>query len=393
MKNPIFTGAGVAIITPFTADGKVNEKVLAEIIEYQISHSTDAIVICGTTGESATLDHNEHTQAIKIAVDVTAGRIPVIAGTGSNDTAYALKLSNDAEKLGVDGLLMVTPYYNKASQEGLIKHFSYVADRVSTPIILYNVPSRTGCEIKPETYAELAKHKMIYAAKEATGNLSSIAKTISLVPEDFAIYSGNDDQITPIMSLGGKGVISVLSNILPQVAHDIAQTALDGDFKKSAELQLKYLELCNAMFMDVNPIPVKVAMRMMGFTATKPLFVPRRLRCEGIISICSGLSSGRTIGTSGVCLCALLFETTGHSAFAYSSSRALISSFFISTAQKTKSTCDAISFISSVAFITTRSLTFSGIATSMHHFEPTASSYFLPAERALAATTFTLNHG
>lgn len=273
MKNPIFTGAGVAIITPFTADGKVNEKVLAEIIEYQISHSTDAIVICGTTGESATLDHNEHTQAIKVAVDVTAGRIPVIAGTGSNDTAYALKLSNDAEKLGVDGLLMVTPYYNKASQEGLNKHFNYVADRVSTPIILYNVPSRTGCEIKPETYAELAKHKMIYAAKEATGNLSSIAKTISLVPEDFAIYSGNDDQITPIMSLGGKGVISVLSNILPQVAHDIAQTALDGDFKKSAELQLKYLELCNAMFMDVNPIPVKVAMRMMGIDVG-PLRLP-----------------------------------------------------------------------------------------------------------------------
>lgn len=273
MKNPIFTGAGVAIITPFTAEGKVNEKVLAEIIEYQISHSTDAIVICGTTGESATLDHNEHTQAIKVAVDVTAGRIPVIAGTGSNDTAYALKLSNDAEKLGVDGLLMVTPYYNKASQEGLIKHFNYVADRVSTPIILYNVPSRTGCEIKPETYAELAKHKMIYAAKEATGNLSSIAKTISLVPDDFAIYSGNDDQITPIMSLGGKGVISVLSNILPQVAHDIAQTALDGDFKKSAELQLKYLELCNAMFMDVNPIPVKVAMRMMGIDVG-PLRLP-----------------------------------------------------------------------------------------------------------------------
>lgn len=273
MKNPIFTGAGVAIITPFTADGKVNEKVLAEIIEYQIAHSTDAIVICGTTGESATLDHNEHTQAIKVAVDVTAGRIPVIAGTGSNDTAYALKLSNDAEKLGVDGLLMVTPYYNKASQEGLIKHFNYVADRVSTPIILYNVPSRTGCEIKPETYAELAKHKMIYAAKEATGNLSSIAKTISLVPEDFAIYSGNDDQITPITSLGGKGVISVLSNILPQVAHDIAQTALDGDFKKSAELQLKYLELCNAMFMDVNPIPVKAAMRLMGIDVG-PLRLP-----------------------------------------------------------------------------------------------------------------------
>lgn len=170
-----------------------------------------------------------------------------------------MNLSNEAEKAGVDGLLMVTPYYNKASQEGLIKHFTYVADRVSTPIILYNVPSRTGCEIKPETYAELSKHKNIYAAKEATGNLSSIAKTISLCSDDFAVYSGNDDQITPIMSLGGKGVISVLSNVMPQEAHDIAATALDGDFKKSAELQLKYLELCNALFMDVNPIPVKVA--------------------------------------------------------------------------------------------------------------------------------------
>lgn len=273
MKKPIFTGAGVAIVTPFTKEGKLNEKVLAEIIEYQISHSTDSIVICGTTGESATLDHEEHTKAIKIAVDVTAGRIPVIAGTGSNDTAYALKLSNDAEKLGVDGLLMVTPYYNKTSQTGLIKHFEYIADRVSTPIILYNVPSRTGCEIKPETYAELSKHKMIYGAKEATGNLSSIAQTISLCDNDFAVYSGNDDQITAIMSLGGKGVISVLSNILPQVAHDIAQYALDGDFKKSAELQLKYLELCNAMFMDVNPIPVKVAMNMMGIDVG-PLRLP-----------------------------------------------------------------------------------------------------------------------
>ncbi len=273
MKKPIFTGAGVAIVTPFTKEGKLNEKVLAEIIEYQISHSTDSIVICGTTGESATLDHEEHTKAIKIAVDVTAGRIPVIAGTGSNDTAYALKLSNDAEKLGVDGLLMVTPYYNKTSQTGLVKHFEYIADRVSTPIILYNVPSRTGCEIKPETYAELSKHKMIYGAKEATGNLSSIAQTISLCDSDFAVYSGNDDQITAIMSLGGKGVISVLSNILPQVAHDIAQYALDGDFKKSAELQLKYLELCNAMFMDVNPIPVKVAMNMMGIDVG-PLRLP-----------------------------------------------------------------------------------------------------------------------
>ena len=273
MKKPIFTGAGVAIITPFTSDGKVNYPALKEILEYQISNSTDCIVICGTTGESATLSHEEHTEVIKYAVDVVAGRIPVVAGTGSNDTAYALNLSNEAEKAGVDGLLMVTPYYNKASQEGLIKHFTYVADRVSTPIILYNVPSRTGCEIKPETYAELSKHKNIYAAKEATGNLSSIAKTISLCSDDFAVYSGNDDQITPIMSLGGKGVISVLSNVMPQEAHDIAAAALDGDFKKSAELQLKYLELCNALFMDVNPIPVKVAMRMMGFDVG-PLRLP-----------------------------------------------------------------------------------------------------------------------
>ena len=237
MKKPIFTGAGVAIITPFTSDGKVNYPALKEILEYQIANSTDCIVICGTTGESATLSHEEHTEVIKYTVDVVAGRIPVVAGTGSNDTAYALNLSNEAEKAGVDGLLMVTPYYNKASQEGLIKHFTYVADRVSTPIILYNVPSRTGCEIKPETYAELSKHKNIYAAKEATGNLSSIAKTISLCSDDFAV------------------------------------TALDGDFKKSAELQLKYLELCNALFMDVNPIPVKVAMRMMGFDVG-PLRLP-----------------------------------------------------------------------------------------------------------------------
>ena len=256
MKKPIFTGAGVAIITPFTSDGKVNYPALKEILEYQIANSTDCIVICGTTGESATLSHEEHTEVIKYTVDVVAGRIPVVAGTGSNDTAYALNLSNEAEKAGVDGLLMVTPYYNKASQEGLIKHFTYVADRVSTPIILYNVPSRTGCEIKPETYAELSKHK-----------------NISLCSDDFAVYSGNDDQITPIMSLGGKGVISVLSNVMPQEAHDIAAAALDGDFKKSAELQLKYLELCNALFMDVNPIPVKVAMRMMGFDVG-PLRLP-----------------------------------------------------------------------------------------------------------------------
>ena len=265
MKKPIFTGAGVAIITPFTSDGKVNYPALKEILEYQIANSTDCIVICGTTGESATLSHEEHTEVIKYAVDVVAGRIPVVAGTGSNDTAYALNLSNEAEKAGVDGLLMVTPYYNKASQEGLIKHFTYVADRVSTPIILYNVPSRTGCEIKPETYAELSKHKNIYAAKEATGNLSSIAKTISLCSDDFAVYSGNDDQITPIMSLGGKGVISTFSNIMPKEMHELATASVAGDLKTAQALTFKYLDLMNALFMDVNPIPVKQALNLMGF--------------------------------------------------------------------------------------------------------------------------------
>ena len=273
MKQPIFTGAGVAIITPFTKEGKVNYPALKTILEYQIAHGTDAIVICGTTGESATLSHEEHTEAIRFTVETVAHRIPVIAGTGSNDTAYALHLSNEAEKIGVDGLLMVTPYYNKASQAGLIKHYTYLADRVSTPIIIYNVPSRTGCDIKPETYAELSKHKMIYAAKEASGNISTIAKTISICEKDFTIYSGNDDQITAIMSLGGKGVISVLSNVAPQVAHDIAATALAGDFEQSRKLQIEYLELCNALFMDVNPIPVKQAMNMMGFDAG-PLRMP-----------------------------------------------------------------------------------------------------------------------
>lgn len=273
MKQPIFTGAGVAIITPFTQDGKVNYPALQAILEYQIAHGTDAVVICGTTGESATLSHEEHTEAIRFTVETVAGRIPVIAGTGSNDTAYALELSNEAEKIGVEGLLMVTPYYNKTSQEGLYRHYTYLADRVSTPIIIYNVPSRTGCSVESETYAALSKHKMIYGAKEASGNISAIAKTISLCEKDFSVYSGNDDQITAIMALGGKGVISVLSNVAPQAAHDIAAVALAGDFEESRRLQLEYLELCNAMFMDVNPIPVKQAMRMMGFDAG-PLRMP-----------------------------------------------------------------------------------------------------------------------
>ncbi len=264
MKKQIFTGAGVAIVTPFTKDNKINYNKLAELLEYQIAHKTDAIVICGTTGEGSTLDHEEHSEAIKFTVDVVNKRIPVIAGTGSNDTNYAVKLSNEAEKAGVDGLLSVTPYYNKTSQRGLVQHFNYIADRVSAPIILYNVPSRTGVDIKPETYFELSKHERIVGAKEANGDISSVAKTISLCGPDFAMYSGNDDQVTALMSLGGKGSISVLSNILPEVAHDIPAKFLAGDFEGSRKLQLEYLELCNNLFMDVNPIPVKEAMNLMG---------------------------------------------------------------------------------------------------------------------------------
>lgn len=271
--NPIFTGSGVAIITPFHEDGSVNYECLAKILEDQIANSTDAIVICGTTGESATLSPQEHLDVIKYTVDVVNHRIPVIAGTGSNETAYAVELSNDAEKAGADGLLIVTPYYNKASQKGLIKHYSFIADRVSSPIIIYNVPSRTGVNVLPETYAELAEHKNIVAAKEASGNLSQIAQIIALCGDKLDVYSGNDDQIVPIMSLGGKGVISVLSNICPKIAHDIPTLYLEGKCRESAELQLKYLELCNAMFMDVNPIPVKVAMNLMGMDVG-PLRLP-----------------------------------------------------------------------------------------------------------------------
>ncbi|MGN0544098.1 MAG: 4-hydroxy-tetrahydrodipicolinate synthase [Acutalibacteraceae bacterium] len=264
MKKVLFTGAAVALVTPFNEDGSINYGKLEELIDYQIENSTDAIVICATTGESPTLDHEEHSEAIRRCVEHVAGRVPVIAGTGSNDTAYAVKLSNAAEKAGVDGLLMVTPYYNKTSQAGLIEHFNFVADRVSTPIILYNVPSRTGLNIKPETYLELSKHKNIVATKEANGDISALAQTRRLCGDELTLYTGNDDQITAFMSLGAKGVVSVLSNVAPKAAHDIVYKYLNGDVKGSAELQLKYLDLCNNLFADVNPIPVKEAMNMMG---------------------------------------------------------------------------------------------------------------------------------
>lgn len=265
-KKVLFEGSGVALITPFTEDmSKIDYDKYEKLINYQLENGTDAFVVCATTGEGPTLSTEEHIEAMKFCVDVIGGKAPVIAGTGSNDTAYAVKLSNEAEKIGVDGLLLVTPYYNKTSQSGLIEHFNYIADRVSTPMILYNVPSRTGVNILPETYAELAKHKNIVATKEACGNISMIAKTASLCGDSLTIYSGNDDQIVPIMSIGGKGVISVLSHVAPKVAHDIPTMYLKGDVSGSSALQLEYLDLCNALFCDVNPIPVKEALNMMGW--------------------------------------------------------------------------------------------------------------------------------
>ncbi len=266
MKKPIFTGAGVAIVTPFYGeDLKINFSLFEKIIENQINNGTDAIVVCGTTGEKSTLIYEEHLKAIEVAVKAVNKRIPVIAGTGSNDTVHAVKLSNDAESLGVNGLLMVTPYYNKASQDGLIESYTYIEKRVSTPIIIYNVPSRTGVTIKPETYAELSKLPLINGAKEASGDFSHIAKSMAVCGDNLNFYSGNDDQITAMMALGAKGVISVLSNVAPKLAHNITQFALDGDIKKSAQLQLECIDLCSALFCDVNPIPVKGAMCMQGY--------------------------------------------------------------------------------------------------------------------------------
>lgn len=265
----IFTGAGVAIVTPMNEDGSVNFEKLGEIIEYQIAHKTDCIIICGTTGESSTLTHEEHLACIKYAVEKTNGRIPVVAGTGSNCTETAVYLSKEAEKYGADGLLLVTPYYNKATQNGLVEHFTTIADSVKIPIILYNVPSRTGCNILPATAIQIAKKaKNVVAVKEASGNISQVAELAKMIREnglDFDIYSGNDDQIVPVLSLGGKGVISVLSNIAPEQTHEIVSAYLSGDVKKSLDMQLEALDVVNNLFSEVNPIPVKAAMNMMGF--------------------------------------------------------------------------------------------------------------------------------
>ena len=272
MKKTIFKGAGVAIITPFTEDG-VNYDELGRIIEDQIANGTDAIVITGTTGESSTMSDEEHKEAIRYTVEKVNKRIPVIAGTSSNETSYAIQLSKYAEEVGADGLLLVTPYYNKATQKGLIAHYTAIADAVNIPIILYNVPSRTGVTIQIPTFVELAKHPNIVAVKEASGNLSAVAKIRHAVGDALDVYSGNDDQIVPILSLGGKGVISVLSNVAPKKTHDICQLYFDGKVEESAKLQIELIDLIDALFCEVNPIPVKVAMRMLGYEAG-PLRLP-----------------------------------------------------------------------------------------------------------------------
>lgn len=267
MKKRIFTGAATALITPMNEDGSVNFSRLSSLVDEQIRGGIDALVICGTTGEKSTLGYDEHIKVIETAAKANGGRVPLIAGTGSNDTVYSVDLCADAEKAGADAFLMVTPYYNKTSQRGLVAHYNYIADRVNKPIILYNVPSRTGVAIKPETYKELSKHPNIVATKEANGDLSSVAKTRYLCGDDLDFYSGNDDQTVPIMSLGGIGVISVMSNFLPGVMHEICAEYLNGNTAKAAELQIKYTGLMNALFSDVNPIPVKAAMNLLGLNA------------------------------------------------------------------------------------------------------------------------------
>ena len=264
----IFTGAGVAIVTPMKENGEVNYEKFGELIEFQIANGTDAIIVCGTTGEASTLSHEEHLDVIRYCVEKVDDRIPVVAGTGSNSTETAVYLSTEAEKYGVDGLLLVSPYYNKATQNGLYAHFKTIAESVKIPVILYNVPSRTGCNILPETIVRLCKDvDNILGVKEASGNISQIAHLAAISHGCVDIYSGNDDQIVPIMALGGVGVISVLSNVAPRQTHEICQKFLDGDVEGSRKMQLEAMDLCNALFCEVNPIPVKKALNLMGMEA------------------------------------------------------------------------------------------------------------------------------
>lgn len=267
MKTPVFTGSAVAIITPMNDDFSVNYDEFKKFIDWQIDNGTDAIVICGTTGESSTLKTVHHLEAIKFCVDYVNGRVPVIAGAGSNNTECGLDLAVKACEYGVDALLLVTPYYNKCTQKGLIKHYTMYHEATNVPLILYNVPSRTGVNIEPETLLELSKLPRINGVKEASGNISQVMKIRALCGDELNIWSGNDDQIPAVMACGGKGVISVLSNICPQETHDMVQSYLDGDANKCTEMMAHYLELANAMFVEVNPIPVKAACNMMGWTA------------------------------------------------------------------------------------------------------------------------------
>ena len=283
MKKAIFKGAGVAIVTPFNDSG-INLDEFGRIIEDQISKGTDAIVVTGTTGESATMSDEEHRCAIKFVVDKVKHRIPVIAGTGSNETVYAVKLTEYAKEVGADAALVVTPYYNKCTQKGLVRHYNMIAD-VGLPVILYSVPSRTGVSFKTETYKELSKHPNIAAVKEANGDLTSVLRTRYACGDELHIYSGNDDQIVPILSLGGKGVISVLSNVAPKTVHDICALYFDGKTEEAGKLQIDYSDLIDALFCEVNPIPVKTAMRLMGFEVGKlrlPLTDPEEKSLEQI---------------------------------------------------------------------------------------------------------------
>lgn len=261
----LFQGSGVAIVTPMQKDYTVNYEKLSELIEYHITNNTDAIIVCGTTGEASTLNDSEHKEVIKYTVDQVNGRIPVIAGTGSNDTEHAVMMSRYAESVGVDGVLLITPYYNKTTQRGLIHHFNAIMDSINIPAILYNVPSRTGVNINPETLKILAQNDKIVAIKEASGDIAQIAEYARIVPDDFYIYSGNDDSIVPLLSLGGKGVISVVANIAPKETHDLVDLFLKGKIKASRDLQLTMKPLIDALFCEVNPIPVKEALNILGF--------------------------------------------------------------------------------------------------------------------------------
>ena len=296
MKKPVFTGAAVAIITPMHQDGSIHYDALRQIIEDQIARGTDAIVICGTTGECSTMTDQEQLATIKFAVDTVAHRVPVIAGAGSNDTAHGCALAAGAAASGADALLMVTPYYNKTSQAGLVAHFTAMAEAGGIPVILYNVPSRTGVNIKPETVKKLSEHPLINGIKEASGNIAQVAQIAALCGDEINIYSGNDDQVVPLLSLGGNGVISVVSNIAPTLVHDCCKAWFDGDTAEARRLQLEMLPLSDAMFCDVNPIPVKYAMNLLGWEAGKcrlPLVEPgdaqkakieQTMRMHGLLS-------------------------------------------------------------------------------------------------------------